>query len=51
MNKAGLAVSQDLPFARRMCEIADKRRDAYIEVVDVAKYNLPLFDEPMGGAG
>ncbi|MDR9856278.1 NAD(P)H-dependent oxidoreductase [Paenibacillus sp. VCA1] len=31
-------------------EIAKRREDARFEIVDIADYNLPLLDEPMGAA-
>jgi len=31
-------------------EVAKRREDARFEIVDIADYNLPLLDEPMGAA-
>jgi NAD(P)H-dependent FMN reductase len=37
-------------IARWVYDTVNKRHDVYFEVVDIAKYNLPLLDEPMGAA-
>ncbi|CDQ39169.1 MULTISPECIES: NADPH-dependent FMN reductase [Virgibacillus] len=36
--------------ARWVHEIANRRSDAEFEIVDIAEYDLPLLDEPMGAA-
>lgn len=54
MNKIGIIIGSTRPgrngeaVAHWVYEIAAKRSDAEFEIVDIADYNLPLLDEPMG---
>lgn len=56
MNKIAIIIGSTRPgrigetVARWVYEIANQRSDAKFEIVDIADYDLPLLDEPMGAA-
>lgn len=39
-----------LQVAQWVKELADKRRDATYEIIDIADYNLPMYAEPISTA-
>lgn len=53
MTRIGIIIGSTRPgrkaeeVARWVYEIAAKRSDAEFEIVDIADYNLPLYDEPI----
>lgn len=56
MLKIGIITGSTRPnrnsikVANKLKEWADKRGDAEYEVVDIADYNLPMYNEPISGA-
>lgn len=53
MNKIGIIIGSTRPgrvaeqVAKWVYEIAQKRKDAEYELVDIADYHLPIYDEPV----
>ncbi|SDJ16923.1 NADPH-dependent FMN reductase [Alteribacillus bidgolensis] len=56
MNKIAIIIGSTRPgrkgkvIGEWVYEIANQRSDADFEIVDIADYDLPLLDEPMGAA-
>lgn len=56
MTKIGIITGSTRPgrnslqVAQWVKELADKRRDATYEIIDIADYNLPMYAEPISAA-